>query len=77
MFPLYLQAEAGYVENHMFDAHYYKSESKVVAVTKEIEKTITPDKVTDMYDKVRAEVETAILRNSLSRKMILTASSLR
>jgi hypothetical protein len=41
----------------MLDSHYYKSESKVVAVTKEIEKTITPDKVTEMYDKVRAQTE--------------------
>jgi hypothetical protein len=41
----------------MFDRHYYKSESKVVAVTKEIEKTISPDKVTEMYDKVRAQAE--------------------
>ena len=34
----------------MFDSHYYKNESKVVAVTKEIEKAISPDKVTEMYD---------------------------
>jgi len=36
--------------------------SKVVAVTKEIEKTITPDKVTEIYDKVRDEVEKTIVQ---------------
>ncbi len=36
-------------------------ESKVVAVTKEIEKTISPDKVTEMYDAVREEVENNIV----------------
>lgn len=37
--------------------------SKVVAVTKEIEKTISPDKVVEMYDTVREEVEEKILRS--------------
>jgi len=46
----------------MLDSITYKTESKVVAVTKEIEKTITPDKVTEMYDKVRKEVENTISR---------------
>lgn len=39
-----------------------RSETKVVAVTKEIEKTISPDKVTEMYDAVRDEVEKTIIR---------------
>lgn len=46
-------------------------ESKVVAVTKEIEKTITPDKVTDMYDRVREEVERSIVR-----KMVLKGNEI-
>jgi hypothetical protein len=47
----------------MFDrTTIHKTESKVVAVTKEIEKTITPDKVTEMYDAVRDEVEKSIIR---------------
>ena len=39
----------------MLDSHYYRHESKVVAVTKETEKTISPDKVTEMYDAVREQ----------------------
>lgn len=47
----------------MFNSTIYKNESKVVAVTKEIEKTISPDKVVDMYDKTFDEVEKRILRS--------------
>lgn len=47
----------------MFDTHNFNSESRVVAVTKEIEKTITPDKVTEMYDKVKDEVVKSIIRS--------------
>ena len=47
----------------MFNTTNYKTESKVVAVTKEIEKTISPDKVTDMYDRVRDEVVNSIVRS--------------
>lgn len=46
----------------MLDTITYKSESKVVAVTKEIEKTISPDKVTEMYDAIREEVENSVVR---------------
>jgi len=46
----------------MFNRTTINHESKVVAVTKEIEKTISPDKVTEMYDKVHEEVEKTILR---------------
>lgn len=35
----------------------------MVAVTKEIEKTISPDKVTEMYDKVHEEIEEHIIRS--------------
>lgn len=45
----------------MFDRTIYKSESKVVAVTKEIEKTISPDKVTEMYDSVREQAEKDVI----------------
>jgi hypothetical protein len=44
----------------MFDTHV-KKESKVVAVTQVVEKTITPDKVTEMYDKVRAQAEKDVI----------------
>lgn len=47
----------------MWDKTIHKHETKVVAVTKEIEKTITPDKVTDMYDSVRDEVEKSVVRS--------------
>lgn len=46
----------------MFNKTIIQHESKVVAVTKEIEKTITPDKVTEMYDKVREEVEKNLIQ---------------
>lgn len=45
----------------MFDSTINKHESQVVAVTRVVEKTITPDKVTEMYDKVKAEVERSII----------------
>lgn len=40
-------------------------ESKVVAITKEIEKTISPDKVTEMYDAIKEEVEETVIRRIL------------
>ena len=46
----------------MFNSYNIKHESKVVAITKEIEKTISPDKVTEMYDAVREQAENNILR---------------
>lgn len=46
----------------MFNTTIHKHKSEVVAVTKEIEKTISPDKVTEMYDKIHEEVEKTILR---------------
>ena len=45
----------------MLNAYYHKTETKVVPVTRVIEKTITPDKVTDIYKEVRGEVEKKIL----------------
>lgn len=50
----------------MFNKTIYKTESKVVAVTKEIEKTISPDKVTEMYDVIKEEIE-----NNIVRKVII------
>lgn len=44
----------------MFNTTNYNS--KVVAVTKEIEKTISPDKVVEMYDAIREQVENDVIR---------------
>lgn len=46
----------------MLNTTIYRNESKVVAVTKEIERTISPDKVTEMYDAVREEVEKNVVQ---------------
>jgi len=46
----------------MFNTYDIKHESRVVAITKEIEKAISPDKVTEMYDAIREQVEKDILR---------------
>lgn len=64
----------------MFDKHTYNSKTKVCPVTQVVEKSITPDRVTDMYDDVREEVEKSILRkivvndNSFNGAMIETYS---
>lgn len=55
----------------MFNRTTHHHETKVVAVTKEIEKSITPDRVTDMYDKVRSEVEKTIVRSILVQNNVL------
>jgi hypothetical protein len=55
----------------MLNSYNYKVESKVVAVTKEIEKTISPDKVTEMYDKMREEVENCFVRKFVIKSDIL------
>ena len=55
----------------MFNRTEYNSKSEVVAVTRVVEKSITPDKVTDMYDKVRAEVEDAIVKTYKVESAIL------
>lgn len=55
----------------MFDRYESRTESKVVAVTKEIEKTISPDKVTEMYDKIRAEVEHDIIKTHVINTNII------
>ena len=49
----------------MFDRHIRQWDtytSKVVAVTKEIERTISPDKVTEMYDAVKEQVQKDMIR---------------
>lgn len=51
----------------MFDKHVYQHESKVVAVTKEIEKTISPDKVVEMYNDIREELSRNILKKLVLR----------
>lgn len=52
----------------MFDKEYNNSHHTTVveAVTQVVEKTISPDKVTDMYADVREEVKSHILRTILS-----------
>jgi hypothetical protein len=55
----------------MLDVTNVRHESKVVAVTKEVHKTISPDKVTEMYDAVRKEVEEDIIR-----KVVVSSNSL-
>lgn len=57
----------------MFDRTTINHESKVVAITKEIEKTISPDKVTEMYDAVREEVENTIVRSYIVDSNMLKA----
>lgn len=47
----------------MFDRNIvHKTETAVTPVTRIIEQSITPDKVTEMYDKVEKEVESQNLR---------------
>jgi hypothetical protein len=55
----------------MFNTQVYKSETSVCPVTRVIEKTISPDKVTEMYDKVKDEVE-----NNFVRKFIIKENNL-
>lgn len=57
--------EGGYVfhKSEIGVSIIYNHESKVVAITKEIEKTISPDKVTEMYNAVREEVEANYVRH--------------
>jgi hypothetical protein len=46
----------------MFDNIQHKTQSTVVAVTRVVEKTISPDKVSEMYDSIREEVESNLIR---------------
>lgn len=46
----------------MFDKIINEHTSKVVAITKEIEKQISPDKVVEMYDSVKEEVISNIVK---------------
>lgn len=46
----------------MFDRITHKTETTVTPITQVIEKTITPDKVTEMYDAVKEEVLNSIVR---------------
>lgn len=55
----------------MLNTNIYHNESTVVAVTKEIEKTISPDKVTEMYDKVKLEVQDDFVRKLFVKTDIL------
>lgn len=60
----------------MFNTTIHKHESKVVAITKEIEKTISPDKVTEMYDAVQEEVESRIIRSVAINSGVISAATL-
>jgi hypothetical protein len=60
----------------MFNTTNYKSESKVVAVTKVIEKSITPDKVTEMYDKIYTEVEKAIIQKLVVNNNLMKGAAI-
>ncbi|MFK5282012.1 hypothetical protein ACI3PL_20890, partial [Lacticaseibacillus paracasei] len=46
----------------MLNKTIINTETKVCPVTQVVEKSISPDKVTEMYDKVREEVLNSILR---------------
>lgn len=62
----------------MFNSTVYKHESKVVAVTKEIERSVSPDKVADIYELARQEAEKRIVQrmtmsgNGLECSVIVT-----
>ncbi len=58
----------------MFDSTTYKSETRVTPITQIIEKSITPDKVTEMYDKVKTEVENTIIRSFIISDSLFDAS---
>lgn len=60
----------------MFNTIIYKNDSKVVAITKEIEKAISPDKVTEMYDAIREEVEKNIVSSIHISSNIMEAALL-
>lgn len=46
----------------MLDTHKYNFESKVVAVTKEIEKSVSPDKVAEIYKDLKETAENQVVR---------------
>lgn len=58
----------------MFDRTTHNHESKVVAVTQVVEKTISPDKVVDMYDKTAREVLRSVRVNNNILDGIVTQS---
>lgn len=57
----------------MFNSYNYKSETKVCPVTRVVEKTITPDKVVDMYNKVEREFQQSILARYDIKNTIIDA----
>lgn len=46
----------------MLDTHLYNFESKVVAVTKEIEKSVSPDKVAEIYKDSKETAENQVVK---------------
>lgn len=55
----------------MFNTENNYNETKVCPVTQIVEKTITPDKVTEMYDKVKEEVENSLIRTYLVKNNLI------
>lgn len=51
----------------MFDTHVTKHQTTVTPITQVVEKTISPDKVTEMYDKVDQELQKQISRRIVVR----------
>lgn len=47
----------------MFNKTIYKSETVVTPVTRVVEKTVTPDKVVEMYDQSKKEAEMKVVRS--------------
>lgn len=58
----------------MFDKTTYNSETAVCPVTRVVEKSITPDKVTDMYDDVREEVESMVIKKIRASNNVFNGS---
>lgn len=54
----------------MFDTHNTKYQSSMMAVTKETEKTISPDKVVEMYDKIEEIVLDTLVRYEIKSNVL-------
>ena len=58
----------------MFDKITYKTETKETPVTRVIEKSITPDKVVEMYDQAEKEAEKRIIRRMSIKNNLISGS---
>lgn len=59
----------------MFDKHITNHQTTVTPVTRVIEKTITPDKVTEMYDKTKQEIEESLIRKIIIKSAFVEFSA--